>query len=165
MLRSHTISCLHSCSFINTAPTNDAFAALPEGTVESLLEADNIDALTDILTYHVVAAKVLSTDLANGDVEALNGDSLTINLDDGVKINDSNVITADIEACNGVIHVIDAVLLPPADEEEAPAEDTTTDMEDTATSAPTKMPTTASGAATYGPVLALAIAAAAMVIA
>ena len=103
------------------APTNDAFAALPEGTVESLLEADNIDALTDILTYHVVAAKVLSTELANGDVETLNGDSVTVNLDDGVKINDSNVITADIEACNGVIHVIDAVLLPPADEEEAPA--------------------------------------------
>ena len=122
MLCSHTISCLHSCSFINTAPTNDAFAALPEGTVESLLEADNIGALTDILTYHVVAAKVLSTDLANGDVEALNGDSLTVNLDDGVKINDSNVIAADIEACNGVIHVIDAVLLPPADDEEAPAE-------------------------------------------
>ena len=122
MLCSHTISCLHSCSFINTAPTNDAFAALPEGTVESLLEADNIDTLTDILTYHVVASKVLSTDLANGDVEALNGDSLTVNLDDGVKINDSNVITADIEACNGVIHVIDAVLLPPSDDEEAPAE-------------------------------------------
>ena len=107
----------------DTAPTNDAFAALPEGTVETLLLPENIDALTGILTYHVVAAEVLSTDLANGDVETLNGASVTVNLDDGVKINDSNVIIPDIIACNGVIHVIDAVLLPPAEEEEAPAEE------------------------------------------
>ena len=135
-----------------TAPTNDAFAALPEGTVESLLEADNIDALTDILTYHVVAAKVLSTELANGDVETLNGDSVTVNLDDGVKINDSNVITADIEACNGVIHVIDAVLLPPDAEEDVVAL--------------REAPTTSSdsGAATHGPLLVLVVAAAAMII-
>ena len=108
-----------SCLFfdITIAPTNDAFAALPEGTVETLLLPENIDALTGILTYHVVAAEVLSTDLVNGDVETLNGASVTVNLDDGVKINDSNVITADIQACNGIIHVIDAVLLPPADEE------------------------------------------------
>ena len=137
---------------LNTAPTNDAFAALPEGTVESLLEADNIDALTDILTYHVVAAKVLSTELANGDVETLNGDSVTVNLDDGVKINDSNVITADIEACNGVIHVIDAVLLPPDAEEDVVAL--------------REAPTTSSdsGSATHGHLLALVIAFAAMFI-
>jgi uncharacterized surface protein with fasciclin (FAS1) repeats len=107
------------------APTNDAFAALPEGTVETLLLPENIDALTGILTYHVVAAEVLSTDLVNGDVETLNGASVTVNLDDGVKINDSNVIIPDIIACNGVIHVIDAVLLPPMDmtpDDDAPAE-------------------------------------------
>ena len=105
-----------SCLFLNiaTAPTNDAFAALPEGTVESLLLPENIDALTGILTYHVVAAEAPSTSLVNGDVETLNGASVTVNVDDGVKINDSNVIIPDIDACNGIIHVIDAVLLPPS---------------------------------------------------
>ena len=104
-----------SCLFLNitTAPTNDAFAALPEGTVESLLLPENIDALTGILAYHVVAAEAPSTSLVNGDVETLNGASVTVNVDDGVKINDSNVIIPDIDACNGIIHVIDAVLLPP----------------------------------------------------
>ena len=117
---------------ITIAPTNDAFAALPEGTVETLLLPENIDALTGILTYHVVAAEVLSTDLVNGDVETLNGASVTVNLDDGVKINDSNVIIPDIIACNGVIHVIDAVLLPPADEEPEtlPEEDMSMSMPD-----------------------------------
>lgn len=81
-----------------------------------------------------------------------------IDLSDGVKVNDASVVTADIIASNGIIHVIDSVLLPP-DDEEAPAEDTA----ETATSAPTKMPTDVSGAATYGSVLALTVAAAAMV--
>ena len=96
------------------------------------------------MTYHVVAAKVLSTDLANGDVEALNGDSLTVNLDDGVKINDSNVIIADIEACNGVIHVIDAVLLPPADDEEAGTTDTSSPTVGATSGSPTSEPTSGS---------------------
>ena len=98
------------------APTDDAFAALPEGTVEGLLE--DIPTLTSILTYHVVAGKVESTDLVNGPVTTVNGADVEINLDDGVKVNDSNVIIPDVPACNGVIHVIDAVLIPP--EEEAP---------------------------------------------
>jgi len=98
------------------APTDDAFAALPEGTVEGLLE--DIPALTSILTYHVVAGKVESTDLVNGPVTTVNGADVEINLDDGVKVNDSTVIIPDVQACNGVIHVIDAVLIPP--EEEAP---------------------------------------------
>jgi len=97
-------------------PTDDAFAALPEGTVEGLLE--DIPALTSILTYHVVAGKVESTDLVNGPVTTVNGADVEINLDDGVKVNDSTVIIPDVQACNGVIHVIDAVLIPP--EEEAP---------------------------------------------
>jgi len=98
----------------HTAPTDAAFAALPEGTVEGLLE--DIPALTSILTYHVVPGKVESTDLVNGPVTTVNGADVEINLDDGVKVNDSNVIIPDVQACNGVIHVIDAVLIPPTPE-------------------------------------------------
>lgn len=150
-----------------TAPTNDAFAALPEGTVDSLLLPENLEKLQEILKYHVVSANANSASLSSGEVPTLSGDSVMIDLSDGVKVNDASVVTADIIASNGIIHVIDSVLLPP-DDEEAPAEaeDTTdmedTDMEETSTSAPTKMPTTASGAATYGSVLALTIAAAAI---
>ncbi len=94
------------------APTDDAFAALPEGTVEALL-ADP-EALAKILTYHVVAGKVMSTDLTNGMMAAtVNGAEITIMTEGGVMVNDANVIQADIEASNGVIHVIDKVILPP----------------------------------------------------
>ena len=99
---------------IYLAPTDDAFADLPEGTVEGLLE--DIPALTSILTYHVVSGKVESGDLTNGPVATVNGADVEINLDDGVKVNDSNVIIPDVQACNGVIHVIDAVLIPPTPE-------------------------------------------------
>ena len=113
------------------APTDDAFAALPEGTVEGLLE--DIPALTSILTYHVVAGKVESTDLVNGPVTTVNGADVEINLDDGVKVNDSNVIIPDVQACNGVIHVIDAVLLPPTPEAApCPSEDGTGTIVDVA---------------------------------
>lgn len=96
------------------APTDDAFDLLPDGTVEALL--DDIDALTAILTYHVVGGNVLSTDLEEGFVTTLNGADVevTINMD-GVFINDAQVILADLFADNGVVHVIDAVLLPPAE--------------------------------------------------
>ena len=95
------------------APTNDAFAALPAGTVEDLLKPENKDKLTAILTYHVVAGKVMSTDLTN-DMKAatVNGAEVTIMTEGGVKVNDANVTTADIEASNGVIHVIDKVIMP-----------------------------------------------------
>ena len=95
------------------APTDAAFAALPEGTVESLLE-DPSGALTDILLYHVAAGTALSTDLSDGMmVPTLNGESVTVTInDDGVFINDAQVTIADIPADNGVVHVIDAVLLP-----------------------------------------------------
>lgn len=94
------------------APTDEAFAALPEGTVEGLL-ADP-EALAAILTYHVVAGKVMSTDLSDGMMAAtVNGAEVTIGTEGGVTINGANVVTADIEATNGVIHVIDAVILPP----------------------------------------------------
>ncbi len=109
------------------APTDAAFAALPEGTVEALLE-DPAGALTDILLYHVVAGKVMSGDLSDGmTAETVQGAPITVGIVDGVvTINEATVVVADIEASNGVIHVIDAVILPPAEEEaaaeEAPAE-------------------------------------------
>lgn len=97
------------------APTDEAFAALPEGTVESLLQPENIDQLTAILTYHVIPAKVMSTDLSNGmEAATVQGASVTIMTEGGVKVDGANVVTADIEASNGVIHVIDAVILPDA---------------------------------------------------
>lgn len=106
------------------APTDDAFAALPAGTIETLL-ADPEGALTQILLYHVVAGKVMSTDLSDGMMaDTVQGSPITVSIADGVvKINDAQVTVADIEASNGVIHVIDAVILPPSDEAEAaPAE-------------------------------------------
>ncbi|MDC1508611.1 fasciclin domain-containing protein [Saprospiraceae bacterium] len=96
------------------APTDDAFAALPEGTVEALLQ-DPSGALTDILLYHAAAGTALSTDLSDGlVVSTLNGKNVTVTINnDGIFINDAQVTVADIIADNGVVHVIDAVLLPP----------------------------------------------------
>jgi uncharacterized surface protein with fasciclin (FAS1) repeats len=101
-------------SFTVFAPTDDAFAALPEGTVESLLA--DVPALTDVLLYHVVDGKVMSIDVAAlTSAETLQGGSLDVAFDgESVKINDAVVIITDVEAANGVIHVIDAVLLPAA---------------------------------------------------
>lgn len=94
------------------APTDEAFAALPEGTVEGLLE--DIPALTAVLTYHVVPGKVMSGDLSDGMMAAtVNGAEVTIGTTDGVTVSGANVVTADIEASNGVVHVIDSVILPP----------------------------------------------------
>lgn len=96
------------------APTDAAFAALPAGTVEDLLKPENKDKLVAILTYHVVAGKVMSADLAEGMKAAtVNGAEVTITLDGGAKVNGAAVSAADIVATNGVIHVIDAVILPP----------------------------------------------------
>jgi uncharacterized surface protein with fasciclin (FAS1) repeats len=95
------------------APTDEAFAALPSGTVENLLKPENKAQLIAILTYHVVAGKVMSTDLVDDMMaQTVQGSSITIDLDNGVMIDNANVVTADIEATNGVIHVIDAVILP-----------------------------------------------------
>ena len=96
------------------APTDEAFANLPAGTVEALLA--DIPKLTAILTYHVVAGKVMASDVVslNGkSATTVNGADVEISTDDGVKLNGSvNVITTDIECTNGVIHVVDAVILP-----------------------------------------------------
>jgi uncharacterized surface protein with fasciclin (FAS1) repeats len=93
------------------APTDEAFAALPEGTVEGLL--NDIPALTEVLTYHVVPGAVMSGDLSDGMMATtVQGSDITIGVSEGVTVNDANVVAADIEASNGVIHVIDAVILP-----------------------------------------------------
>ncbi len=96
------------------APTDEAFAALPEGTVETLLLPENKDQLVSILTYHVVPAKVMSGDIAGKRAKVLTvqGDRLSVNAKNGVKVNGAEVIQADIEASNGVIHVVDEVILP-----------------------------------------------------
>ncbi len=103
-------------SFTVFAPTDDAFAKLPEGTVEALLE--DIPALTDILLYHVVDGKVMAEDVVTLEsAQTLQGEAVSIKVEDGmVYINDAQVIITDIMASNGVIHVIDTVLLPPAEE-------------------------------------------------
>ena len=97
------------------APTDDAFAALPEGLVDCLLLEENVDALSAILTYHVVAGEVLSTDLTDGPVATVQGEEITVDLTDGVTLNETvAVAAADVDASNGVIHVIDGVLVPPS---------------------------------------------------
>ena len=93
------------------APTDDAFAKLPAGTVEGLL--GDKEKLTSILTYHVVPGKVMAADVAGmTSATTVQGGTLKIDASNGVKVNDANVVTADVVADNGVIHVIDTVLLP-----------------------------------------------------
>ncbi|MDV7143141.1 fasciclin domain-containing protein [Tropicimonas sp. TH_r6] len=96
------------------APTDEAFADLPDGTVEMLLKPENKDKLVSILTYHVVPTKVMSEDVAGQTVSAVtvNGDKLMVDGRKGVMINDAEVIQADIMASNGIIHVVDKVILP-----------------------------------------------------
>jgi uncharacterized surface protein with fasciclin (FAS1) repeats len=95
------------------APTDEAFAKLPAGTVETLLKPENKDKLVAILTYHVVAGNVKAADVVKLEsAETLLGQTVAIDATNGVKINNAKVVKADIECVNGVIHVIDAVLLP-----------------------------------------------------
>ncbi len=96
------------------APTEEAFAALPPGTVDTLLKPENKETLIKILTYHVVPAKAVSTDLESGDVTTVAGDPVKVTVESGaVTVNNANVVQADVMGSNGVIHVIDKVLLPP----------------------------------------------------
>lgn len=95
------------------APTDEAFAALPEGTVEELLKPENRDTLITILTYHVVPGENTSKTLKSGEAETLEGTPVEVKVSaSGVRVNDANVVTADIQASNGVIHVIDKVIMP-----------------------------------------------------
>lgn len=97
------------------APTNDAFAKLPAGTLENLLKPENKAQLVKILTYHVVPGKVMSSDLKNGQMaKTVEGSSIKVTLMDGkAMINNATVTAADIVADNGVVHVIDTVIMPP----------------------------------------------------
>ena len=96
------------------APTDEAFAALPKDTLASLLKPENKAKLTKVLTYHVVAGKVMAKDVKAGSVKTVESSPVTINITGGkVMINEANVTQTDIKASNGVIHVIDKVILPP----------------------------------------------------
>ncbi len=97
------------------APTNEAFAALPDGVLESLLKPENKSKLVAILTYHVVSGEVMSKDLKDGqEANTVEGESIIFDLKKGVKVNNANVAMADVKASNGVVHVIDQVILPPS---------------------------------------------------
>ncbi len=96
------------------APTNAAFAKLPQDAVRDLLKPENKEILLKLLTYHVVSGTVLSTDLSSGEVQSLEGGAISVTVSpNGVMVNDANVVQADIKARNGVIHAIDQVILPP----------------------------------------------------
>ena len=99
------------------APTNEAFAKLPEGTVEALLLPENKDKLVAILTYHVVAGEVSAAEVVElTEVTTVQGDTAVISVtDDAVTIDGANVVMTDLDASNGVVHVIDAVIMPPAE--------------------------------------------------
>jgi uncharacterized surface protein with fasciclin (FAS1) repeats len=95
------------------APTDDAFAALPAGVLDALLLPENKAVLAKILTYHVVSGTVMAADVTDGDVATVEGQNITLSTASGVTVNGANVISADVAASNGVIHAIDAVILPP----------------------------------------------------
>jgi len=95
------------------APTNDAFAALPAGVLDALLLPENKALLTQILTYHVVSGKVMAADVTDGDVATVEGQNIKLSTAEGVTVNGATVVAADVAASNGVIHAIDAVILPP----------------------------------------------------
>ncbi len=96
------------------APTNEAFAALPEGTVENLLKPENKEQLIAVLTYHVIPGKVMSSDIAGqtAEVKTVQGSELSIDATSGVMVDGASVVMADIITSNGIIHVIDKVVLP-----------------------------------------------------
>lgn len=97
------------------APTDEAFAKLPAGTVENLLKPENKDQLVAVLTYHVIPGKVMAADIAGKEMETATVQGSTVDINatgDAVMVDGAKVVTADVEASNGVIHVIDAVILP-----------------------------------------------------
>jgi uncharacterized surface protein with fasciclin (FAS1) repeats len=95
------------------APTDEAFAALPAGVLDGLLLPENKALLAQILTYHVVAGKVMAADVTDSDVATVEGSTIKLATTGGVTVNGANVVAADVAASNGVIHAIDAVILPP----------------------------------------------------
>lgn len=104
------------------APTNAAFAALPEGLLDKLLLPENKSTLIQLLSYHVVPGTVMAKDLKNGPVKTTEGSAVTVKLNAGkVMVNEAKVTTADVKAANGVVHVVDQVILPPMTASNAPA--------------------------------------------
>ena len=95
------------------APTDEAFAALPAGVLDALLLPENKAVLAQILTYHVVSGKVMAADVTDSDVATVEGQKIKLSTADGVTVNGATVVVADVAASNGVIHAIDAVILPP----------------------------------------------------
>jgi uncharacterized surface protein with fasciclin (FAS1) repeats len=95
------------------APTDEAFAALPAGVLDALLLPENKATLAKILTYHVVSGQVMAADVTDGDVATVEGQTIKLSTMDGVTVNGAKVVAADVAASNGVIHAIDAVILPP----------------------------------------------------
>ena len=95
------------------APTDEAFAALPEGVLDALLLPENKATLVKILTYHVVSGKVMAADVTDSDVATVEGQTIKLATMGGVTVNGATVVAADVMASNGVIHAIDAVILPP----------------------------------------------------
>lgn len=95
------------------APTDEAFAALPAGVLDALLLPENKAVLAKILTYHVVAGQVMAADVTDSDVATVEGQTVKLSTAMGVTVNGANVVSADVAASNGVIHAIDAVILPP----------------------------------------------------
>ena len=109
------------------APTDDAFADLPEGAIDQLMMPENKDVLVQVLTYHVVPGALLSTELETGSVATVEGSEVALDVADTVTVNNANVVYPDVEASNGVIHVIDRVIIPPSPEA---APETEVDTED-----------------------------------
>lgn len=95
------------------APTNEAFAALPPKVVKKLLKPENKETLTKVLTYHVLPEELTSDEITAGKFKTVEGQDVTITTDGGVKVDGATVVTADVMASNGVVHAIDAVILPP----------------------------------------------------
>jgi uncharacterized surface protein with fasciclin (FAS1) repeats len=95
------------------APTDAAFAALPAGVLETLLLPGNTRFLRELVAYHIVSGTVLAADLAAGELPTVNGDPITLVIQEAVKLNGANLVEMDVRATNGVIHAIDAVILPP----------------------------------------------------
>ena len=106
------------------APTDEAFEALPEGAVEQLMMPENKDVLVQVLSYHVLPGAVLSTDLESGNIATVEGSEVTIDTTDTVTVNNANVLVADVQASNGVIHIIDQVIVPPVPEADAEMDET-----------------------------------------
>ncbi len=104
------------------APTDEAFQALPEGAVQQLLLPENKDVLVQVLTYHVIPGAMLSTDLETGNIATVEGSDIAVDVEDAVTVNNANILVADVQASNGIIHIIDRVIVPPTPEADAEVE-------------------------------------------